>query len=813
MATSALEVLSESTFSSKDLCRDAWIPKYGIAILQGLRFSNADARVLESLNEAEWKKVLQFCDSSQLTLILGKLCRASLPDWVRARIDLNYSNNTKRFERLKTALFEVADSLQSRNIEFALLKGQSHSPHFTPDPQLRAQGDIDLWCLPNYVGEARDALLELGYFPSGKAEGRHLPPMARPSNWKWRGDYFAPDLPMAVDLHYTLWDEKKERIPGPPADDFWDRREEIVIEERTLPVLCEADTLGFAALHLLMHVLRGDLRLQRAWEIAHFIESRAEDEDFWREWKLLHSPGLRRLETIMFILSADWFGCRWPTLLSEETENLSDDVKLWIRRYALRPLHDLFRPNKDELWLHISLLSSQRDKMRVFARRTLPLPLSTKQKAESADHATPRSPGRRMLKFKFLLSRFTHHAGTLIPTFAGALNWWWIRQELGRDFVVFLLSSALFDFGEFIFFLLFNLYLLGLGFDEKFLGQVASLMTLGTIVGAIPAVALTRRIGLRSTLLIALIGAPAAAALRAVAVSKPSVLAGSFLAGIFMSIWAVSFAPAISATTNERNRPFGFSLVTAMGIGLGSLAGVLGGHLPGLLQHVSPSLGTVETKRIALLIGCCIAALGAIPATRFNFKIVPQEKRSYPRSKFMWSFLAALLIWSLATGAFNPFFNAYFSRHQHMSVENIGFVFSLAQFATVAAVLLAPLVLKRLGQVKGVTAMQAATAIALASLALGMNQTVAALMYVSYMSFQYMSEPSLFSMLMNRVPPGERSGASALNFLTISVAGSLSALVSGAAISRFGYSPVLSTAAALAMTAAALFWTLIREEN
>ena len=73
-------------------------------------------------------------------------------------------------------------------------------------------------------------------------------------------------------------------------------------------------------------------------------------------------------------------------------------------------------------------------------------------------------------------------------------------SELGRDFVVLQLSSALFDFGESIFFLLFNLYLLERGFNERFLGQVAAAMTAGTLVGAIPAVTLTRRAGLRVAL-------------------------------------------------------------------------------------------------------------------------------------------------------------------------------------------------------------------------------------------------------------------------------------------------------------------------
>ena len=68
-------------------------------------------------------------------------------------------------------------------------------------------------------------------------------------------------------------------------------------------------------------------------------------------------------------------------------------------------------------------------------------------------------------------------------------------------------------------------------------------------------------------------------------------------------------------------------------------------------------------------------------------------------------------------------------------------------------------------------------------------------------------------MLMSRVKPSERSGASALNFLVISVAGSLSALLSGAAITDFGYSALLASAAVLATVAAGLFWMLIREDT
>ena len=41
------------------------------------------------------------------------------------------------------------------------------------------------------------------------------------------------------------------------------------------------------------------------YEIARFLELRASDDAFWREWRDLHAPELRRLEAIAFRLAAD----------------------------------------------------------------------------------------------------------------------------------------------------------------------------------------------------------------------------------------------------------------------------------------------------------------------------------------------------------------------------------------------------------------------------------------------------------------------------------------------------------------------------
>jgi len=234
-----------------------------------------------------------------------------------------------------------------------------------------------------------------------------------------------------------------------------------------------------------------------------------------------------------------------------------------------------------------------------------------------------------------------------------------------------------------------------------------------------------------------------------------------------------------------------------------------GGQLPGLVTHYGLAASPREAKQVVLFASAALAALALWPLARL--RIEPprrRETRSYPRGPFIRRFLLAIGVWSFAMGLFGPLFNAYFSRQFRMPVERIGMVFSISQAAQVIAILSAPLLLRRLGLTRGVAVMQLATALVLALLAPTQVALVAAVLYTSYSSFQYMSEPGIYSSLMNRVRENERGGASALNFLVIFVAQALAAMAAGSIVVRFGYAPMLMGAAAIAAVAGALFWRL-----
>ncbi len=765
------------------------------------------AEPLGSLTDSDWERALAFCDRHQLTLLLGHLAGERLPDPVRGRIESNFAANAERYRRTTRTYQEIAAAFQARGIESVLLKGFTQWPEFIADPRLRMQYDLDLFCPADQLGPARDTLLELRYEPVAGFERLptdHLPVMIRRSGWRWRGDYFDPEIPLAVDLHFRLWDEETERFRAPGVEQFWTRRCERQVDGLAIPVFHPADALGYSALHVLRHLLRASLRLCQVFELAYFLEVHSNDEGFWNGWRSLHPERLRVLETICFRLAAEWFGGRLVGAVREEIDRLPACIQDWFERYAASPLEALFHPNKNELWLHLCLLDSLRDKGKVLRRRLLPMrlpgPVGTAGLPESQ---------WRLAYLSHLVRRAVYHLRVLPPALWRGLLWW--TRGLGTQFWIFLGAVVLFSFGTFILFLLYNLFLLDLGFREDFLGLVAGATSAGNIAGALPAGALGRRVGLRTTLLGCFALLTAVSALRVLLTTETPLLVLAFLSGAAFSTWAVSVAPLIARLTREDQRPLAFSVFFSSGIGAGIVAGLAGGRLPGWLATLGFGFGAAGAKRAAMLIGCALSAAALIPVARLRFTDAPQrEGRVYPRSPFLLRFLAAIAVWNLAVGSFNPFFNAYFSRYLHTPVERIGAIFSGAQLAQVLAVLAAPAVFKRLGLVAGIAVMQLAAGAALGALAASPAQAAAAVGYIAYMAAQWMSEPGLFSLLMNRIAPAEQQGASALNYLVVFSSQAIAGALAGAAFARFGYPPVLAAAAGVALSAGLLFRRLLR---
>jgi MFS family permease len=767
------------------------------AVISALQLGRDSAcRFATPDSDLPWQEALDFCDRSSLTLVFGAAAGDSLPDWVRERIAVNLVENTERLARAHALQDQLSEWFAAEGIQYIFLKGTTQSPHFVSDPRLRPQYDLDLFCPPQDARRAWNLLIARGYEAvekPGQHPTDHLPSLIRKTGWEYRGgSNFDPDTPLGIEVHVQFWDERTERLHAPGVAEFWERRNGYALDT--------PDALAYATLHLLRHLLRGSARACNVYEIAWFLERHSGEEQFWNRWRGLHAPALRRLEAIVFRLAREWFGCALGPVAEEEVSLLPARVAEWFEAFAFSPLEAHFHPNKDELWLHLALLDSARDKLAVVRRRLLP-PLPGPVDAVCIPKAQL-TLARRMLKYartaRFLAGRAVFHTRALAPLLRNGVRWRMRSSGLSGGYWLFLGASSFFVLGMYIYVLLYNLYLLDLGFREDFVGQVNSASTAGMVAAILPAAVLARHWGLGRLLWVSFGSVGAISALRVLVSSRPPLLALAFASGVAFSLYAVSLAPAIARLTSDKARAAGFSVSTSSSIALGIFGNWLGGHMPGWLGG----------KRPAMLAGCALVSLALWPAARLRIGPAPSEgAKLYPRNRFVVRFLLVWALWSLATGSFNPFFTTFFAR-LHTPVERIGLIMSGSQMAQVSALMLAPLVLRRMGLVSGTAAMLLATSLAMGGLAVVPAGWAAAAVFMSYTACQWMTDPGVNTLLMDRVREQERSGAAALMMLVAFAAQLVASLAGGAAIARFGYSAMLACAAGLAAVAAVAFRAL-----
>ena len=354
-----------------------------------------------------------------------------MPDWARQRTDRDAANNQLRVCAAEDLYRAIQMNLGRRGVGFLAIKGLAHCPDFTARKESRVQYDIDLFVPANGLDIARDAILAMGYESFEEMEGfptDHLPPLIRKTGWEWRGDFFDPEIPYSIELHHRFWNPHLERLAVVDVGGFWPRRVARQIAGVNGHVLAPADALGYAALHVLRHVLRGSAKPFHVYEVANFLQSHAADHEFWTEWRSLHSPEFRRLQAVAFRLSQEWFGGDAGAIARDEIDRLPPSVRDWFAKSGGAPPANPFAGGKDELGLHLSLLHSRRDGWPVIRRRLFPARLPGAVDAvhiPEHDLTVRRRFQKHARYLAYLASRLRHHAAALPRAAAISIAWWW----------------------------------------------------------------------------------------------------------------------------------------------------------------------------------------------------------------------------------------------------------------------------------------------------------------------------------------------------------------------------------------------------
>jgi MFS family permease len=416
-----------------------------------------------------------------------------------------------------------------------------------------------------------------------------------------------------------------------------------------------------------------------------------------------------------------------------------------------------------------------------------------------------------------------------------AVSFWrspsaWLREKnLSSGFWTFFNAALFYDTGFAVYWFLFNLFLLDYHFNERAIGLINGALTLGLLVGTLPVGALGRKFGPRPVLLFCFAVAPLFGAARALWMWEPAQIILAFLAGLSMCTWTVTFLPAVSRLTTETNRTAAISLIFSVGVGASALGGAICGFLPQWLTTAGFHLHPPAVKRLILLTSCAIVIIGIFPVLRLRMspaesapEISPSKNltrfrtfqfRSIQLSTFLWRFVLCMALWSVILAAFTPFANIYLARDLHIPLAQIGIIFSIAQCVQLAAGLLVPVVMRKLGMLNGIFATQLAAALTLATMASAHHQDLAIALYLSFSAAQWMSSPALYSLLMNETPEAERSTAAATTMFANSLVSAAATAAAGILFTQYGYTRVLVGIAASAAAVAVLCRSLLTEKK
>lgn len=298
-------------------------------------------------------------------------------------------------------------------------------------------------------------------------------------------------------------------------------------------------------------------------------------------------------------------------------------------------------------------------------------------------------------------------------------NWKERVSSFSRNVKLFMLANMLIQTGMGVFMVMYNLYIKELGMPEAINGKVISMTAMASAIMLIPAGFLSDKFGRKWMIVGGAFFGALTLYYRSMAVAESPMIYAAFFTGLFMAFVQVAGVPflAENSTANERVHLFSlhFALMTIANV-IGSL---FGGILADTLQVVF-LLEAADSIRWALLIGAVIFTLGLCPLFKLQNKpptqvqvkeiveiSVPTMDNGLKRNLiFIFHFSFASLLIGFGSGLVVPYLNLYFANRFDASNAFIGLILSLGSAMTAIAMLIGPVLVKRVGKVKALILFQ-----------------------------------------------------------------------------------------------------------
>ena len=366
-----------------------------------------------------------------------------------------------------------------------------------------------------------------------------------------------------------------------------------------------------------------------------------------------------------------------------------------------------------------------------------------------------------------------------------------------------------------VFRLLFNFYVLSLGYDDAFLGNLVTASSLTALLVALPMGYLADYLGRKTSLVIGGLAVAVSVFCMVTWPSAPMFIVMNVLLGMAQSLSGVTMGPFLMENSTEKERTYLFSFGAGLQMASSSLGNWVGGALPAWLAGQSQVAASDATAyALSLLVVAAGSALAVLPLFFLRLPRLERSQRSAfaPVAYFsknpalLGRLILPMLVTSVGAGLIMPFMNVFFRQVYGQSDQTIGAMFAWGSLAMGIGLMIAPPLADRIGKIQVVVITQAVSIPFLFLLGFAPWFGLSAAAYYIRLALMNMSGPVYQTFVMERVDPPARATVASLVSMSNNFGWAFSPTISGWIQVNYGFGPAYAATMALYSVSIYLYW-------
>ncbi len=369
-------------------------------------------------------------------------------------------------------------------------------------------------------------------------------------------------------------------------------------------------------------------------------------------------------------------------------------------------------------------------------------------------------------------------------------------------------------------YLFFNLYILKLGYNQEFIGLLASISALATAILALPFGVLIPKFGNKRSLLAGTFLQIVAFLGWSLLPARFTLLLASALFGAGYCLISVNAAPFMAAVTTPDKRTALFSMQFSLNTLAGVVASGIGGVLPPFFAHIFgvPAEGAT-TYRVILLIAMGVTVLSLVPLALLRGERSPIasapafSERVARHQPIVIKLTVAQFIIALGAGILIPFVNVFYKLRFDLPDPVLGGLFAISSLAMGLSALFVPALVKRLGKIRTMILTQLFSIPFLILMGFSATFPLSALGYLVRTALMSMNLPIFSAYAMGIVSGRLRAVTSSLLVLSWNGGWAAGSFVSGHIQSEVGFSTVFLLTASLYLIGSGIIYSFFHNVN